>query len=313
VPEQQLIHAVARDVTEHKRAQQLLASFADALKRKNTEMQEDLRMAREIQQTFIPQRYPTFPRHASPAESALRFCHHYQPATTLGGDFFDVFALSDTQVGVFICDVMGHGIRAALLTAIIRGLLQELRPVAADPGQFLTEINLALFASLKSATTTTFASAFYLVIEATTGQMLSANAGHPSPLWLRRDAGTVQPLQESEHAHGPALGFMSEAEYHTSRQRLGPTDAVLLFTDGLYEVEGREGDQFGLSRVQEKVQNCLQRTGSALVNEVVAEIQKFSSSGEFSDDVCLVAVEAVESVVRDSWSRDARSVLRAKP
>lgn len=316
-PGQQIVHAVARDITEHKRAQELLAGFADALNRKNMNMQEDLKMAREIQQAFIPEHYPVLPRHAAPGESALRFVHLYQPAATLGGDFFDVFALSDTQVGVFICDVMGHGIRAALVTAIVRGLLEELRPFAADPGQFLTEINLGLIKNLKLATTTIFASAFYLVIDAATGEMLCANAGHPSPFWLRRDAGTVQLLPESDQARGPALGLMSETEYPTLRQRLGATDAVLLFTDGLYEVDDAEGNQFGLARLREEVQKRIRHKPGDLVNELVATVRKFSGSGEFSDDVCLVAVEAVESVVGDIWSKNARqpggSALRADP
>ncbi len=316
-PEQQIIHAVARDITEHKRAQELLAGFADALNRKNMDMQEDLKMAREIQQAFIPEHYPVLPRHAAPGKSALRFVHLYEPAATLGGDFFNVFALSDTQVGVFICDVMGHGIRAALVTAIVRGVLEELRPFATDPGQFLTEINLGLIKNLKLATTTIFASAFYLVIDAATGEMLCANAGHPSPFWLRRDAGTVQLLPESDQARGPALGLMSETEYPTLCQRLGATDAVLLFTDGLYEVDDAEGNQFGLARLREEVQKRIRHKPGDLVNELVATVRKFSGSGEFSDDVCLVAVEAVESVVGDVWSKNARqpggSALRADP
>jgi PAS domain S-box-containing protein len=306
-----VFNAFLHDITSRKRAQGQLSQTAKTLHLRNRQLQEDLVMAREIQQAFLPQRYPTFPPQAAPDESPLSFCHLYRPASTLGGDFFEVFALSDTQVGMFICDVMGHGIRAALVTAIVRGLLQELRPFAGDPGQFLTESNLALIANLQSATTTIFASAFYLVINVTTGEMLYANAGHPSPFWLRRDVEKAQPLQGPEHTRGPVLGLMSEAQYPTSRQRLGSTDAVLLFTDGLYEVDDQGGNQFGSARLGEEVQKRVHHPCCDLVHELVAEVQKFSGSGEFTDDVCLVGVEAVKSVIGEAWSQRAPSALRA--
>src|SRR5438874_1559934 len=83
--------------------------------------------------------YQTCPHSASPEQSALKFCHRYIPAAEVGGDFFTIFPITDCTAGVFICDVMGHGMRAALITAIMRGLLEELTPVAADPAKFLAE------------------------------------------------------------------------------------------------------------------------------------------------------------------------------
>jgi sigma-B regulation protein RsbU (phosphoserine phosphatase) len=170
----------------------------------------------------------------------------------------------------------------------------------------LTEINLALIANLKSSTTTIFASAFYLVIDVATGRMLCANAGHPSPFWLRRDVGKSQLLQASANGRGPALGLMSEAEYPSHRYALNPADAVLLFTDGLYEVEGTDGSQFGLARLETEVQNRIRQPCAELVKDLVAEAQKLSPNGDFTDDVCLVGVEAVEAVIGRTWDRPAR-------
>ena len=77
----------------------------------------------------------------APEESWLHFCHCYQPAQRVGRDFFCVLSLSNSEAGVFICDVVGQGLRAVLVTAIVRGLIEELAPIAPDPGRFLTQIN----------------------------------------------------------------------------------------------------------------------------------------------------------------------------
>ena len=86
-------------------------------------------------------------------------------------------SVTDTQAGVIICDVMGHGIRAALVTAILRGLVQELRPLAADPGAFLTEVNQQLMDIFGEMKEVTFTSALYMLLDAKTGQASYANAG----------------------------------------------------------------------------------------------------------------------------------------
>jgi PAS domain S-box-containing protein len=113
---------------EQRRAEEHLARYAEELRFKNAQLQADLEMARDIQQVFLTQKYPSFPRNLTPQESWLGFCHWYQPAEQVGGDFFCVLPLSETAAGVFICDVLGHGLRAALVTAIVRGLLEELTP-----------------------------------------------------------------------------------------------------------------------------------------------------------------------------------------
>src|SRR5438309_5913406 len=112
-------------------------------------MQDDLKMAREIQVTMLPQQYPAFPHSATPADSIFQFTHRYLPTGTVGGDFFSVSALSETEAGVFICDVAGHGVRSALVTGMVRALVEELKSCALNPGQFLTKLNRDLFSILQ--------------------------------------------------------------------------------------------------------------------------------------------------------------------
>src|SRR5262249_50561472 len=137
----QLLARAMRYAIERKRLTAQLGRYAEELRSKNAQLEADFNMAREIQEVFLPHQYPTFPHSVAPEQSALQFSHRYFPAAAVGGDFFDVFAITDTTCGIFLCDVMGHGMRAALVTAIMRGLVEELMPVAADAGKFLTEIN----------------------------------------------------------------------------------------------------------------------------------------------------------------------------
>ena len=143
--------------------------LADQIASYNAQARADLEMARHLQQSLLPANYPCFPRSASPAESALRFCHRFCPAAELAGDFFSVLPLSDTQAGVFICDVMGHGVRSALVTAMVRALVDDTAARAADPGQFLGEINRRLAGLLKPADGLMFATAFYLIADVARG------------------------------------------------------------------------------------------------------------------------------------------------
>jgi len=134
--------------------------LADQVASYNAQMRADLEMARHLQQSLLPDRYPSFPASAAPADSALRFCHRFIPATELAGDFFSVFALSDTQAGVFICDVMGHGVRSALVTAMMHALVETEAPRAADPGQFLGALNRRLVRHIKATEGPMFATVY---------------------------------------------------------------------------------------------------------------------------------------------------------
>lgn len=265
---------------------------AELLREKNDHMQSDLNLAKEIQQAFILKQYPSFPHAAIPADSALRFCHRYLPTTTLGGDFFDVLALSDTMAGVFICDVMGHGVRSALVTAMMRALVGERTPVTIDPGLFLTELNRQLLTILEQTSTPMFASAFYMVLDIETGRVCYANAGHPSPLYAQRATGKVGNLLPDNSTCGPALGVFEDAEYENSWCELAVGDLLILLTDGLFEVEGPD-EEYGEERLLEAVRRNANLPCTELFDQLLADIQRFSGQDEFEDDVCMVGVEVM--------------------
>jgi phosphoserine phosphatase RsbU/P len=290
----QLLVRAMRYAIERKQMSQQLAHYADELRAKNAQLEADFNMAREIQEMFLSQQYPTFPHSAAPEESALRFSHRYLPAAAVGGDFFNIFAITDTTAGIFICDVMGHGMRAALITAIMRGLVEELMPVAADPGKFLTEINRSLNAILRRTREPFLATAFYVVADVVSGELRFSSAGHPSPFHVRREAGKVEPIKFWDARHGPALGLFDKSTYPTNRCPIAINDVVLLFTDGLYEVDKETHEEYGQDRLLAAVRARYNLPTERLLDELLQDVQRFSSAKEFEDDVCLVAMEVAK-------------------
>jgi sigma-B regulation protein RsbU (phosphoserine phosphatase) len=287
----QLLVRSMRYAIERARMSDQLAHYAEELRAKNAQLEADFNMAREIQEIFLPHQYPTFPHSAAPEESAIRFCHRYLPAAAVGGDFFDIFAITDTTAGVFICDVMGHGMRAALVTAIMRGLLEELMPVAADAGKFLTEINRSLQAILRRTREPFLATAFYAVADVASSELRFSNAGHPSPFLVRRNTGTVEPLKLLDPRHGPAMGLFDKAIYPTCRSPIATKDLLLLFTDGLYEVDNAAHEEYGQARLLDALRRNASLPGEQLFDALLADVQRFSAAKTFEDDVCLVGLE----------------------
>ena len=286
------------DVTEQVRAEEQirrvnaeLARSREELRTKNLLMQENLQMAREIQFAMLPQQYPVVPPNVPPEQSAFQFVHRYQPAETVSGDFFSVSALSEEEVAVFICDVTGHGMRAALVTAMIRALVEELKPIARDPGIFLRKVNSDLFTILKTTGSPMLTTAFYLVANWRTGVMRFANAGHPKPLLIHRPAGRIEPLVNASGKSQPALGLFEDPPYETSEIHLVPGDLVMLFTDGLYEVQGPNEELYSQERLIMDVKERLPRPTAQLFDELLTAIGNFSVDHEFADDVCLVGME----------------------
>ena len=286
------------DITQQRLAEErirrinsLLAQNRKELRSRNRQMQDDLKMAREIQLTMLPQQYPSFPTSENPRRSAFEFTHRYLPTGTVGGDFFTVSALSDTEAGVFICDVAGHGVRSALVTAMIRALVEELKPAATNPGEFMTKLNRDLHAILKHTGSPLLTTAFYLVADCRSSKLRFANAGHPKPLLARRESSEVLPLTNASGKSQPALGLFGDASYQTSETLLKSNDLIMLFTDGLYEVQNGAGDLYTQAMLIASMQQRMKLPAPRLFDELLSEIKAYSQGTGFTDDVCLVGLD----------------------
>jgi phosphoserine phosphatase RsbU/P len=272
---------ISHDITQRKRTDQ-------ELQRRSAEMEADLQMARQLQEAFFPRVYPCFPASASPEASALRFAHRYVPASTLGGDFFDVIPISDTRCGVLICDVMGHGVRAGLLTALIRGVVEEFGARADDPAHVLGEINRGLIPIVQQTGQPTFATAFFAVIDVATNSMTYSNAGHPPPFVLRGSTGTFDQLTATNPE--PAAGLIQNFNYTHQQCAFGPGDVLLGYTDGLFEASNAAGRMFGEIELGNLIGASVGRSGTELIARLMAAVEAFTGRHEFEDDICIIAV-----------------------
>jgi sigma-B regulation protein RsbU (phosphoserine phosphatase) len=275
---------ISHDITRRKKAEL-------ELERRTAEMEADLRMAQQVQEAFLARPYPFFSRNGS-GHSALRFAHRYLPATTLGGDFFDFVQLSPTQCGILVCDVMGHGVRAGLLTALVRGVVEEMGARANDPAHVLSEINRSLMPIVERTGQPVFATVFFGVIDVVAGTLCYGNAGHPAPLILRDGSEVVARLAPADPE--PAAGLLNDFTYTRHECSFRPGDLFLGYTDGVLEASNGDGMIFG----EDRLRNFLVRHHGIATNDVceqlLQEVESYSHRTVFEDDVCIVAVEAAK-------------------
>ena len=282
---------VSRDISVQKEAELQACYYAEQIKRIKEEMEEEVRMAAELQKTFFPRSYPAFPKGTAPEASAVRFHHHYRASGLVSGDFCSVRRLSATESGILLCDVMGHGVRAALGTALIYAMVEELTHQVHEPGPFLGRLNELLFPILRQEDTFLYATACYAVFDVATGRLRMANAGHPPPMHLRAAEQRVEWLATDAEQRGPALAIAEGTEYPCLTKNLQAGDAVVMYTDGLYEVEGPGNEEFGGERLLTAAQRNLGRPLPELFPALIDEANRFSGEGVFDDDVCLVGLD----------------------
>ncbi len=282
------VFGVSRNITAHKEAEIRAAKYAEENRQFRETLEDDLRMAGELQKTFFPTSYPVFPEGVDPAESLVRFHHYHHAGGMVGGDFCSIRKLSDTEVGIFLCDVMGHGVRAALGTAIVCAMVEEISHQKKDPGQFLEHMNQVLMPILRQGDEFLYATACYMVVDLSTGCVRMANAGHPTPMLLDAANECAEWFVADRSCAGPALAICEEGEYKTVERTIHPGYTVVLFTDGIYEVAGSGQEEFGEQRLLAAAQQHTDLPLKELFPALLNEARHFAAEGAFDDDVCLV-------------------------
>lgn len=262
---------------------------------KTGEIRRDLDFARQFQTNLMPRKYPEVPSASRRPGPGLNFHHVYRPASTMGGDFFNVLKLGDSRAGVFIADVMGHGARSALVTAIIATLLQDADKQAGNPADVLSSLNRHFYEVLRNTGDVVFVSAFYLVLDVAAMTATYASAGHPSPLLLDRATGRV--IELTPHLiNNPALGLFEDCSYDVAQRPIRENDLFLLFTDGLFECRNARGQEFGRERLIRMVGEHRESDLTRMVDSLVSAAAAFSGQERPADDVCLVGVEVAQKL-----------------
>ena len=257
---------------------------------KTGEIRRDLDFAKQFQANLMPRKYPEVPTAGQQPALGLNFHHIYRPASTVGGDFFNVLKLGDSKAGIFIADVMGHGARSALVTAIIATLLQDAEGIAGDPAEVLRMLNHHFYKVVHNTGDVVFVSAFYLVLDVAAMTATYASAGHPSPLLL--DRGENRVVELTPHlSNNPALGLFENCIYEVFQRPIKERDLFLLFTDGLFECMNNRGEEFGRERLMRVVEEHRNADLNDLADLMVEAASAFAGHAGPEDDVCLVGVE----------------------
>lgn len=197
--------------------------------RKLVEVEQELAMARRIQSSIIPE--------FSPKISGLRLATRYQPMTSVAGDFFDFLKTGETSLSILIADVSGHGVPAALVASMLKVCFAAQRSDATDPAKVLAGLNTMLRGSLGGQ----YVTAACAAVDLATRTITYAGAGHPPSLLLRRKQGEVIRLDEN----GLFIGPFPHATYSNMTVPFEIGDTLLLYTDGIIEATGPDGQEFG--------------------------------------------------------------------
>ncbi len=279
---------ISRDITEIKKTELLAAKYAEENRRLCDEMESDLQMATELQKTFFPNSYPTFPDGIDPEQSAARFCHLYHSTGSVGGDFCSVRKLSETEAGILLCDVAGHGVRSSLITGLMRAIVEEISLKEKDPGRFLEHMNKVLKPIIQEGDLCLSATACYMILDVSKSTVRYANAAHPVPILLNTRDNTAEWLTDEPENSGPALAIDAQATYKTIKHTLHPDDAIIMYTDGLYTVKNPDHEELGKERLLKLTNQYRELKIRDMFPQLMKDISVFADGGNFDDDVCLV-------------------------
>src|SRR4051794_3931268 len=235
--------------------------------------EQELEVARLIQQHFLPKELPDLP--------GWQISAYYRPAREVGGDFYDVIPLPDGRVGFVVGDVTDKGVPAALVMSATRSVLRASAQRLIEPGAVLERLNEHLCPDMPEKM---FVTCLYGVLDVESGRLRFANAGHDLP-YVKTADGVVE-----LRARGMPLGLMPGMPYEEKEITLEPGDSVLLHSDGIVEAHDPRREMFGFPRLKETV--AVGAGGQQLIDRVLRDLATFTGAGaEQEDDITMVTLE----------------------
>jgi sigma-B regulation protein RsbU (phosphoserine phosphatase) len=238
-------------------------------------LDRELKFAREIQYSLIPDKYPEIPNTSFFAE--------FHPARILGGDLYDFFPYADDTVAIAIGDVSGKGAPAALYGAVASGILRTRAGRKYSPAEMLRLMNISL---RERAIEGRFMSLSYSIYNGNTRILKYSNAGSPPLIICREGKAEIISVQ------GFPLGLFDEAEYREIKVKLNPGDCVIFYTDGLLEARDLRTEEFGVDRLKETVERYSSLPVKRMVDKILSAIEQFSLDNRKYDDQTIVALKA---------------------
>jgi phosphoserine phosphatase RsbU/P len=239
--------------------------------RKLVEVEQELVTARRIQNSIIP--------HASPDVRYLRIATRYQPMTSVAGDFYDFLKTGEHCLTILVADVSGHGVPAALVSSMLKVCFAAQREQAHNPAGILSGLNVMLRDCLGGQ----FVTAACAAIDVAEQAITYSGAGHPPSLLLRKNTGSVMQLAEN----GLFIGPFPHAAYSNIVVPFESGDKLLLYTDGIVEATGSDGQEFGQERLEQLLGNAEDPEPAEFIEQLFRKI----STPVQEDDLTVVLAQ----------------------
>lgn len=237
-------------------------------------MEDELQVAREIQQGLLPT--------ALPADGWFRASGSSQPSTQVGGDYFDVRQVRKDLWTAVVADVSGKGVSSALLAGLLQGVFLM---ASANPGDLEGMLQSLNWFLLERTHGEKYATVFYCTLDSS-GLLRYANAGHCAPYLVGADGRT-----RKLHTSGMPVGMMEELSVETVEVKLEPGDKVVIYSDGLTEAQNSAGEFFGAEGLRACAREHFRDSASDLHRALLAAQERFSEGGAVADDITVLVLE----------------------
>jgi sigma-B regulation protein RsbU (phosphoserine phosphatase) len=255
--------------------------------RERQRMEQEIDIARGIQQALLPRDFRDYPH------LAVAGCNF--PCLSVGGDYFDVFPLDNKRTAFLIADVSGKGLGAALLTTMLQGALSGMT-LGTDPSRVLNHVNRFL---CDHSEVGRYATMFFGVLDEQ-GNLDFINAGHPSPFLIRQGV-AQEPFSEGSYP----VGLVPEAEYTALKIKLEPGDTLVLFSDGVTEAMDPDEQMFGVPRLRELLTGRTECPLDQLEKCILEAVENFARGASQADDLTLLIVRYRAAGARAATDTDA--------
>jgi len=240
--------------------------------RERQRLEQEINIARDIQQALLPRDFREYPH--------LAVTGFNLPCLSVGGDYFDVFPLSDGRTAFLIADVSGKGLGAALVTTMLQGALSGMT-LGTDPARVFRHVNRFLCDHTEVGR---YATMFFGILDQE-GHLEFINAGHPSPFLIRHGV-----AEEAFTEGSYPVGLVPEAEYTAVCLKLEPGDTLVLFSDGVTEAMDPDEQMFGIERLKELLTGQLECPLEHIQKCVLEGVENFARGAHQADDVTLLIV-----------------------
>ena len=248
------------------------------ISKEKREIERDIKIAADIQKALLP--------HHLPEVEGLEIAASTIQSKQVGGDLYDVSMFASGRVSITIGDVSGKGVPAAILMANLYASYKGLARTNLPVEELVNQLNLLIYNATDNDRYATF---FYGVYDPKDRQMAYCNGGHNSPLVIRSD-GNIELLETG----GPAIGFVTDAEYKSGKVKFNTGDYLLLYTDGVTEAENRNGDFYEIEKLLETALKSLGKSATEMHDNIIQDLHKFSKGSKSkSDDVTLISIRII--------------------